>query len=93
VVESREASHEPLNIHDVPDLAYFSDSQNFVKVCFVAALSDDVPQDFAPGDLEGALLRVQFSVEPPEVIEGFLQVGDEVVALLGLFEDVVDIDL
>jgi hypothetical protein len=42
VPEGREASHEPLNILDVLDLAYFCDGQNLIGVHFVAAHGDDV---------------------------------------------------
>jgi hypothetical protein len=92
-VEGHEASYELLNIFDILDLAYFDDGQNLVEVCFDAALGDDVPEELAPGDLEGALLWVQLNVEPPEVVECFLEVGDETSALSGLYDDVVDIDL
>jgi hypothetical protein len=40
-VEGREASHEPLNILDVLDLAYFCDGQNPIGVHFDAAHGDD----------------------------------------------------
>jgi hypothetical protein len=43
MAEGCEASHEPLDVLDVPDLAYFSNGQDFVGVCFDAVLSDDVP--------------------------------------------------
>ncbi len=56
-------------------------------------LGDDVPLELAPGDPKGALFQVQPDVEAPEVSEGFFQVGDETAALLGLHDDVVDIDL
>jgi hypothetical protein len=82
-----------LNILDVPDLAYFSDGQNLVRVCFDAALVDDVPQELAPEVYKGALLRVQFNVELSEVVEGFFQVGDEGAALSRLHNDVINIDL
>jgi hypothetical protein len=55
--EGREASHEPLNVLNVPDLAYFSDCRNLVGVHFDAMLGDDVPQELALGDSEGVLLR------------------------------------
>jgi hypothetical protein len=69
--EGRETSHELLNILDVPDLAYFSDGRDVVGVRFNVALGDDVPQELSPGDPEGAFIRVQLDVEPPEVVEGF----------------------
>jgi hypothetical protein len=56
-------------------------------------LGDDVPQKLALGVSKGALLRVQLNVEPREIIEGFFKVGDEAVALLRFYHDVVDIDL
>jgi hypothetical protein len=93
VVEGHEASYELLNIFDVLNLAYFDDGQNLVEVCFDAALGDDVPEELASGDLEGALLWVQLNVEPLEVVECCLEVGDEASALSGLYDDVVDIDL
>jgi hypothetical protein len=89
IAEGHRASHEPLNILDVPDLAYFSDGQNLIGVCFVATLSEELTS----WDPEGALLQVQLNVESPEAIEGFFQVGDEATALLGFYDDVVDIDL
>jgi hypothetical protein len=85
--KGHEASHEPLNMLDVPDLAYFSDGRNLVGVCFEAALGNDVPQELTPGDPEVALLQVQLNVE------GFLQVDDEAAALLGCHNDVISIDL
>jgi hypothetical protein len=42
VAEGREASHEPLNILDVLDLAYFFYGQNLIGVHFDAAHGDDV---------------------------------------------------
>jgi hypothetical protein len=45
-----------LVILDVPDVAYFSDGRDFVRVCFDAMLGDDVPQELAPGDPEVAFL-------------------------------------
>jgi hypothetical protein len=50
--EGHEASHEPLNILDIPDLAYFRDGQNLVGVHFNAALVDDVPQELPQGTLK-----------------------------------------
>jgi hypothetical protein len=66
VAEGQEASHEPLNILDIPDLAYFRDGQNLVGVRFNAVLVDDVPQELPPGDSESALLWVPLNVEPPK---------------------------
>jgi hypothetical protein len=91
--EGREASHELLNVLDVSDLTYFSDGRNLVGVRFDTALGDDVPQELAPGDSESVFLWVQLNVELPEVVEGFLQVSDEVVALSRFHDDIVDIDL
>jgi hypothetical protein len=88
-----EASHKPLGILDITDLAYFSDGWDLVGVCFNATLGDDVPQELAPGDPEGALFSVQLDVEVHEFIEGFFQVGDDTNALSGLHDDVIDIDL
>jgi hypothetical protein len=53
--EGHEASHKLLDILDIPMLAYISDGQDLVGVCFDAVLGDDVPQELAPGDPEGAL--------------------------------------
>jgi hypothetical protein len=93
VDEGCETPHEPLNVLDVPDLTHFNDGPNLVRVCFDTALGDDVAQELALGDLEGAFHRVQLNVEPPEVVEGFFNVRDEAAALLILYHDVVDIDL
>jgi hypothetical protein len=82
-----------LDILDVPDLAYFRDGQDLVRVCFDVGLGDDVPQEFALGDPKGALFWVQLDVEVPEVSEGFFQVGDEIATLACLYDDVVNIDL
>jgi hypothetical protein len=43
MTEVGEASHEPLDILDIPDLAYFGDGQDLVMICFNAVLGDDVP--------------------------------------------------
>jgi hypothetical protein len=43
MAKCHEASHEPLNVLDVPDLAYFSDGRNLVGVYFDVALGNDVP--------------------------------------------------
>jgi hypothetical protein len=43
MAEGCEASHELLNVLDVPDLAYFSDGQDLVGVHFDCTLGDDVP--------------------------------------------------
>jgi hypothetical protein len=60
-----------LNVLNVPGLTHFGDGQNLDRVCFNAALSDDVPQELTPGDFKCAFLRVQLNVEPSEVVEGF----------------------
>jgi hypothetical protein len=41
-VDGLEASHEPLNILDIPDLAYFGDGRHLIRVHFDAMLGDDV---------------------------------------------------
>jgi hypothetical protein len=82
-----------LNVFNVTDLAQFDDGRNLIRVCFDAALGDDVPQEFALRDFNGAFLQVQLNLELPKVVEGFFQVGNEAVALLRLYDDVVDIDL
>jgi hypothetical protein len=69
--EGREASHVLLNILDIPDLAYFGDGRDLVRVRFDAVLGDDVTQELSPGDPEGAFFWVQLNVEPPEVVDGF----------------------
>jgi hypothetical protein len=92
VAEVREASHEPLNAFDVPDLAYFGDGRDLIGVCFDAALGDDVTQELSPGDPEGAFFWVQLHVEPPKVVEGFFQVSDVVAAPSRFDDDVVNID-
>jgi hypothetical protein len=89
----REVSHESLDLPDIPNLGYFNDARDIFGVCLDAAVGDDVPQELAPGDPEGALFWVQLDVEAPEVVEDFFQVGDEIAALSGLHDDVIDIDL
>jgi hypothetical protein len=93
MAECHKATHELLDVLDIPDLVYFSDGQDLVGIHLDAALGDDVPQEQAPGDPKGALFWVQPNVEAPEVSEGFLQVGDVTTALSGLHNNVVDIDL
>jgi hypothetical protein len=44
----------------------------FVRICFNAALGDDVPPEFTSGDSEGAFLQIQPDVKAPEVCDGFL---------------------
>jgi hypothetical protein len=56
--EGREVPHEPLNVLDVPNLTHFGDGRNLVRVCFDASLGDDVPQELALGDSEGAFFWV-----------------------------------
>jgi hypothetical protein len=38
-----ETSHELLDIFYIPNLAYFGDSQDLVRIRFNATLGDDVP--------------------------------------------------
>jgi hypothetical protein len=87
--EGRKAIQKPLDILDAPDLAYFSDGWDR---SFNATLVDDVPQELAPKDPKGALFWVLFDVETPEVGEGFLYVEDKITTLLGLHDDVIDVD-
>jgi hypothetical protein len=54
LAKSSEAPHELLDILDIPDLAYFADSRDFVRICFGVTLGDDLPQEFASWDPEGA---------------------------------------
>jgi hypothetical protein len=56
-------------------------------------LGDDVAQELASRDFEGALLPVQLNVEPPKVVECLFQVGNEATALLRFYDDVINIDL
>jgi hypothetical protein len=49
MVEGSDAHHKPLNAFDTPDLAYFSNGRDLVRICFNATLGEDVPQKFAPG--------------------------------------------
>jgi hypothetical protein len=55
MTKGHEASHKPLDILDVPDLAYFHDGRDLVRVCFDTTLGGDVPQEFALRDPKGAL--------------------------------------
>jgi hypothetical protein len=68
---SGDAPHEPLDILAIPDLAYFGDSRDFVRVCFNVALGDDVPQEFASRDPDGAFFQFQPNVKASEVCECF----------------------
>jgi hypothetical protein len=90
--ECHEASHEPLDVLDTPDLAYLSDGRDLVGVGFDATLGDNGPQEIASGDPKSVLFLVQPDVEVLEAIEGFCQVGDETAALSGLHDDVINID-
>jgi hypothetical protein len=93
MVEGREASHELLDVLDIPNLIYLSDGRDLVGVRFNASLGDDVPQELAPGDPKGALFRVQLNAEAPVVSKGFFQVDDEIAALSCLHDDIINIDL
>jgi hypothetical protein len=42
MAEGGKASHEPLDILDIPDLAYFGDGGDLLRIDFNAALDDDV---------------------------------------------------
>jgi hypothetical protein len=48
-VEGRDASHEPLAILNIPDMAYSYDGRDLIGVCFDATLGDDVPWSLPPG--------------------------------------------
>jgi hypothetical protein len=82
-----------LNVLGVLDWSHLGDGQNFVRVCFDAVFGDDEPQELSLGDSEGAFFRVQLNVEMLEVVEGFFQIRDEIVALLKLDHNVVDVNL
>jgi hypothetical protein len=82
-----------LNVLNILDWTHLYDGQDLVRVCFDAVLSDDVPQELPPGDFEGAFFWVQLNVESLEVVEGFIQVGEEVEALWRIYHNVVDINL
>jgi hypothetical protein len=43
MAEGGKASHGPLDILDIPDLAHFGDGRDLVRICFNATLGDDVP--------------------------------------------------
>jgi hypothetical protein len=58
MAEGCEAPHEPLDVLDIPDLMHFDNGQDLVRIWFDAALGDDVPQKFAPGDHKGAFFWV-----------------------------------
>jgi hypothetical protein len=93
MAEAYEASHEPLDVLDIPNLAYLGDGQDLVKICFNAAFGDDVPKELASVDPKCALFWVHPDAEMPEVGEGFFQVNDETTALPDLYNDVVNVDL
>jgi hypothetical protein len=50
MTDGGEAFHEPLDILDILDLAYFGDGRDLVRICFDVVLGDDVPQKFALRD-------------------------------------------
>jgi hypothetical protein len=56
MAEGREAPHESLNNLNIIDWSHFGDGRDFVRICFDAVLEDDVSQELAPGDSEGAFL-------------------------------------
>jgi hypothetical protein len=58
MAKGHEAPHKPLNVFDTPDLAYFGNGRDLVRIGFNAMLGDDVPQKFAPGDPKGACFWV-----------------------------------
>jgi hypothetical protein len=93
MTEGHEASNEPLDVLDIPDLAYFNTGRDLIGVLFDVALGDDGPQELALGDLKGALFYVQLDVEASDVSEDFFQIGNETAALPGLDDDVVNVDL
>jgi hypothetical protein len=47
-----------LDVLDNLDMAYLSDGRDLVRVCLDESLGDDVPQELALGDAEGALFWV-----------------------------------
>jgi hypothetical protein len=49
MTQSHEAPHEPLDIVDILDLAYFGDGRHLVGVRFNAAFIDDVPRSLPRG--------------------------------------------
>jgi hypothetical protein len=89
---SGEAPHELLDILDILDLAYFSNSRDFVRTCFNATLGDDVPKEFASGHLEGAFFWIRPDVKASKVCEGFLQVVVEAITSPCIYNDVINID-
>jgi hypothetical protein len=93
MTEGHEASNEPSDVLDIPDLAYFSTGRDLIGVLFDAVLGDDGPQELALGALKGALFCVQLDVEASDVSEGFFQIGNEAATLPGLDDDVVNVDL
>jgi hypothetical protein len=58
MAKGREASHKPLDVLDAPDLTYFSDGRDLIRICFITMLGDDVPQKVSLGDPKGALFWV-----------------------------------
>jgi hypothetical protein len=52
--EGYEAPHETLDVLDIYDLTHFGNDRDLVRICFDAALGDDVPQKFISGDIKGA---------------------------------------
>jgi hypothetical protein len=51
-----------------------------------------MPRGVTPGDSKGAFFQVQLNVEPPEDVEGFLQIGDEAATPSGFYHVVIDIN-
>jgi hypothetical protein len=51
-----------------------------------------MPRGVTPEDSEGAFFQVQLNVEPPEDVEGFLQIGDEAATPSGFYHVVIDIN-
>jgi hypothetical protein len=43
-----------------------------------------------PGGSDGAFFQVQLNVEPPEDVEGFLQIGDEAATPSRFYHVVID---
>jgi hypothetical protein len=51
------------------------------------------PRSFPRGTPKVHFFWIQLDVEPPKVVEGFFQTGDEIATLSRLYHDVIDVNL
>ena len=93
MTESGDATCKFLDVAEALGLGESHDSVDLNGVCFDSPFRNDVAKQLACRHPERTLIRVHLDLVPPQVCEGFSEIGQEIVLPIRLDDIVVDVDV